>query len=80
MTDAQIKQITEAADDLVPDVIDIVTEIENSAPTTQDHYGRYMAVLSTIDDKLSRLVTALAMSKAGANKAGISWALKLIED
>lgn len=62
------------------DVIAIVKNIENSPQTTQDHYGRYLGLLSEQTKQPQRLILSSALLGAGANKAGIDSALKVIGD
>lgn len=70
------KVVNDTADDLRP----MVAEIEADAhPTTQYNYGRYMAVISTLSsgkESVARVI-ALALLRAGANRDGVSWALRL---
>jgi len=63
-----------------PDIVAIVKNIENSTPTTKNHYGRYMALLSEQKQQPARLILSSALLGAGANKAGIDSALKVIGD
>ena len=61
------------------DVIEMVQSIESSAPTTQNHYGRYLVALQQIcKDKITMYVMAHAMIKVGANRDGIASALRII--
>ncbi len=57
-----------------------VAGIEDSAEITRGHYGEYMTLISTVSDgdhKVARIV-ALGLVKAGANKRGVSDALRII--
>ncbi len=61
--------ITALAGDFKP----LVTEIEASIKTTQDHYGRYMAVISGLskgNEKVAKIIS-LALMEAGANPNGV---------
>lgn len=65
--------------DLAVNLKPAVDEIEGSIPTTQGHYGRYMAVLAIFakGNKLRAQIIALALIEAGANKTGVHNALRL---
>ena len=72
-------------DDLVPDMKDIVNTIESNPPLmqsiTQNNYGAYMDALLRLNpqgDKVVKYVLSQALIIAGANKAGIASALKVI--
>jgi len=57
----------------------MVESIEKSIKTTQNHYGRYMSLLTSLakgDNRKAKLFAA-AMIEAGANKQGVASALKL---
>ncbi len=56
-----------------------VARIEASIPTTQNHYGDYMRLMTEfVDDKTSRSILALALAQAGANPAGVAAALRVL--
>jgi RNA binding exosome subunit len=55
----------------------IVQRIEKSLPTTKNHYGDYMTVLSMDKDPMQMKKMAALLILAGANKEGVSAALKL---
>ena len=82
-TETQTKQkaatealIADLAGDLKPEV----ERIESSIQTTQNHYGRYMSLLTGFGDTKQKLyLISLALIKAGANRQGIASALKIIE-
>jgi hypothetical protein len=66
-------------DDLASDMKDAVTQIESGFKTTQNNYGRYMQLLSTLaKNKAEGQVFALALIKAGANRQGVSSALQVM--
>lgn len=68
------KLIEELANDLRP----IVQKIENSTKTTQDHYGKYMELLSYLgDDPNHKRLMALALIDAGANLRGVHAAMNI---
>lgn len=73
-------QLDALVNDLATDFKPQVTKIEASIKTTQNHYGRYMALLSQISkgDKHLAMVFSLAMVKAGANREGIKSALQIL--
>ena len=73
-------QIQTLIDDLAKDLQPMVQEIEASPKMTQNHYGRYMSLLSSLGkgNKDSTQIIALALMSAGANKAGIASALKIL--
>jgi len=60
----------------------IVQRIEAKLPTTQHHYGDYMAVLASLtsghNDKPMLQLVGLLMVRHGANANGVLWALKHI--
>lgn len=62
---------------IVEELKPIVKKIEASIPTTRDHYGSYMQVLSEAPDLSTKKLMAAALIKAGANEGGVAWALKL---
>ena len=67
-------------DGLVDDLKEVVLTIEKSPKTTQNHYGRYMSLLSSLshgDARMSKII-ALALIKAGANRQGVASALQLV--
>ena len=66
-------------DDLAGDLKEIVTEIEASPKTTQNHYGRYMSVITMTakGNKGMGQVIAMALIKAGASPPGVKSALSL---
>ena len=67
--------IADLAGDLAPEV----KKIEASPKTTQNHYGRYGALLSMFSNgnKNSANIIALALIKAGANEQGVKSALQV---
>ena len=71
------KVIKEMAED--KDLIALVKSIEGSIKTTQNHYGRYMPVLSMAKNKLERYVISESLKMAGANSQGVNSALRVLE-
>ena len=75
----QKAKIAALVEGLAEDFAPIVKEIESSIATTQNHYGRYGALLSSMSKgrKAYAQIMALALVKAGANADGVSNGLKL---
>lgn len=75
LTSEQAAMITELANDFRP----VVAEIEKSIKTTQNHYGKYMAIIGELSQGNRGIgaAVALALIQAGANQAGVDSALKL---
>ncbi len=67
-------------DGLAEDFRPIVSKIEKSPPTTQNHYGRYMELISSLGkgEKKQSMLFAAAMIQAGGNRAGIASAMKIL--
>ena len=57
------------------ELADMVNSIESSIPTTQNHYGKYGALLSKFGDKESMAKLFILM---GANKQGVIDGLKFL--
>lgn len=74
ITPAQLSLIADLAADFRP----LVAKIESSIATTQNHYGRYGALLSSLSkgDKTVAGVIFLALQAAGANAQGLRDAFK----
>lgn len=70
----------DAIADIATDLKPLVDEIEaDLLKTTQNNYGRYMTILSTLGsggETMTRIV-GLALIKAGANREGVKSALKI---
>ena len=64
-------------DDLANDLKESVEKIERSVETTKGHYGKYMAIIGQMPDKISKAVIRIALKRAGANSYGVDWAFKL---
>jgi RNA binding exosome subunit len=75
---------TEKLNEMIAELAEVfwteVTQIEASLKTTQNHYGKYMALISMLckNDPVLGKVYALALIKAGANPLGVKSALKLL--
>ena len=77
MTKEQQNALDDVIDSLVPDLKPVVAGIEASVATTQNHYGRYGALLTSIAPSKSKAgIVALALVKAGANRQGVASALE----
>ena len=72
-------KVRELITSLAGDFKDEVVKIESGIKTTQDHYGRYMALLSTMNQgKSMTQILALALIEAGANQRGVASAYKIL--
>lgn len=67
-------------DQLADDLRDSVKEIEKSIPSTQNNYGRYMALLGQLsgNNRKTASILAAAMIRAGANTQGVRDAMQFI--
>jgi hypothetical protein len=65
---------------LAADFQPIVAEIEKGTKTTQNNYGRYMSLLSTLSDgnRGKANLFALALTEAGANRMGVASAMQIL--
>ena len=72
MKPSQMAMIDEVVEELRP----AVTAIEARLATTRDHYGDYMQMLSPYPRE-QRSTIAILLLKAGANQAGVRWAMRL---
>ena len=64
--------------DVVEQLKKLIFEIENSIPTTKNHYGRYMVILSKYQDKQKQTGLAKILIALGGNEQGITDALGLV--
>ena len=72
------EQIDAAIKDLAKDLEPVVQEIESGLKTTQNHYGRYMSILTMAGNEPDSMrLIALALVEAGANHAGVKSAMKI---
>jgi hypothetical protein len=70
-------KIEQVVDSLVPDLKPEVARIEASLAATQNRYGDYGELLTSIAPSKSKAqIVALALIKAGANRAGVASALQ----
>lgn len=72
--------IREMVDDIAGDLRPQVKAIEESVPTTKNHYDRYMNILSLLgrSNDGQVLIVAMALIKAGANSNGVIAALRIV--
>ncbi len=73
-TDAKKAIIDDMAETLKP----IVQCIETSIKTTHNNYDRYLSILTQFKDKQMRSIVVKALIQAGANRAGVNSALKIL--
>ena len=67
--------ISQLAEDFKPSV----QKIEAKIATTRNHYGDYMALLSSVaKSKQHAQIFSLAMIEAGANRQGVNDALRVM--
>jgi hypothetical protein len=70
-------KIEQVVDSLVPDLKPEVARIEASLAATQNRYGDYGELLTSIAPSKSKAqIVALALIKAGANRQGVMSALQ----
>lgn len=73
------EKLTKLIDELAGDFKPAVQKIEAKIPTTRNHYGDYMGLISSLaKTKQHAQLFAMAMIKAGANRQGIGDALKVM--
>ena len=65
-------------DDMAKTLKPVVHAIETSIKTSQNHYGRYLSILTQFKDKQMRGIVVKALIQAGANQAGVNSALKIL--
>jgi hypothetical protein len=65
--------------DLAGDFLETVKAIEKSVKTTQNHYGKYGQLLSSLSkgNRQHAEIYAVALMEAGANKSGVKSALQV---
>ena len=78
----KIKALNDATKAIIDDMAEtlkpIVQGIETSIKSTQNHYGRYLSILTQFQDKQMRSIVVKALIQAGANQAGVNSALKIL--
>ena len=62
--------------DLVAQLEGQIKRIESSIPTTMNHYGDYMGLLSSFGDKKEAMAKILIL--CGANSQGVTDALRFV--
>jgi hypothetical protein len=75
LNEKQKKLITSLAGDF----LETVKATEKSVKTTQNHYGKYGQLLSSLSkgNRQHAEIYALALMEAGANKSGVKSALQV---
>jgi Mg2+ and Co2+ transporter CorA len=65
--------------DVADDLRGLVSDIESGIKTTQNHYGRYLSIITHIagDNIDVASIIAAALIMAGANRKGVNDALKV---
>ena len=74
-------RVLKAIASLVPDLKPGIEVIEASLATTQNHYGRYMSMITGIvpdTNPVMVMIVSRAMVEAGANQQGVSSALRVM--
>ena len=62
------------------DIIAFVNKTEGRFATTQNHYGDYMSFLAPYQAKPTALyIISEAIVLAGASRAGVAWAIKILK-
>ena len=80
------EKIKSSVDEAIELLKPVVKEVESSIPTTKNHYGEYMGIISSISEKFQsvddsltlRVVIGRLLIKAGANSEGVQDALRLM--
>jgi uncharacterized pyridoxal phosphate-containing UPF0001 family protein len=74
-----VDRARELIDGIARDLAETVQRIEAKTATTRNRYGDYMAVIGTLaDNKAKATFIALALVKAGANRQGVSDAMRVM--
>ena len=60
-----------------PDIIQVVKDIESRYATTQDHYGDYISFLTPYKGTALYIISE-ALVMAGASRAGVVWAVRIL--
>lgn len=77
LTEEQKEKIKEAlGKEMMEELISTINKIETSTPTTKDHYGAYMQILSRFGK--DKLLMANLLILLGANREGVKAAAKLV--
>ena len=67
----KVRQI-EFLDEMYDALIAFVNRIEDSTPTTKNHYGSYMSLIGAVTGVENQRGLARAIIKVGANAQGVS--------
>lgn len=90
MSERQKAKLRDLVDELAPDFIQVVAEIESKPATTKGHYGKYLAFLQNLEEfpafnakpgagpVVARAFVAMLLIRAGGNEEGIREALAFI--
>ena len=77
LTEEQKTKLIDAlGKEMVDELIQAINKIESSPPTTKNHYGAYMQILSKFG--ANKILMANLLILMGANKEGVKDALKLV--
>ena len=72
------KTFKEIIKEMSKSVQEEVHEIETSIETSECHYGRYLNILTDIEGASERVICALILVEAGANKDSVHAAMKIL--
>ena len=75
--EAKIEELSKDAD-----IVKVVKDIEGGFKTTQNHYGKYLSLLTPYADaKYSAVfhIFSKALIRAGANSSGVSSAIQILK-
>lgn len=68
----QLRKIADLIIQIAEDMREAVAAIEDTLPTTKNHYGAYLGMISrTKGDNFTKSMVAVALIKAGANFDGV---------
>ena len=70
------EKLNELIDGLAVDLAPLTASVESSIPTTANHYGRYLSIISS-HPAVYHEVIAIALVRAGANRHGVLAAVNL---
>lgn len=73
------ERLQQVIGNLSEDLTEWVTEVENSVAVTQNHYGRYLDIITMVakGNKSLAIITGEALKTAGANVCGVNDALRI---
>lgn len=80
ISEQQKQQLVSVIQSMAADLRPEVAKIESAPPTTKDHYGDYMAIISHLakGSAFNAMVTASALRLAGANAPGLTAAMRVL--